>query len=54
MSVTYEARLVRQTKNYLVYEYGNNQYGNPFTFYVPKNDLPEVPPKVTKLTLEAA
>jgi hypothetical protein len=53
MAITYEARLARQTKNFLVYEFGQNLNGNPFSIYVPKADLPNSPQKV-KLTVEEA
>jgi hypothetical protein len=54
MALTYAAKLVRQTRNYLVYEYGANQFGNPFALYVPKADLPVPPPRATKITVEPA
>jgi len=47
--ISYQARLARQTKNYLVYEYGANLEGKPFQFYVPKTDLEGTP---TKLVLK--
>ena len=54
MTISYEARLLRQTRNYYVYAYSMNEQGTPFTVYLPKTDFAEQPPKVAKLSLEAA
>lgn len=55
MTLTYEAKLLRETKNYFVYQYGLGQMGNPFSIYLPKADFNgDQPPKVARLILEAA